>query len=83
MTLWVAETYEPLPPGLYVGELLDIESRERARMASIGGGAGKYWKDRTLGAKFTRTPPRTSVRKLSHASGLRTYSAGSLRLGSK
>ena len=28
MTLWVAETYEPLPPGLYVGELLDIESRE-------------------------------------------------------
>jgi hypothetical protein len=30
MTLWVAETYEPLPPGLYVGELLDIESRESA-----------------------------------------------------
>ena len=28
MTLWVAETYEALPPGLYVGELLDIESRE-------------------------------------------------------
>ena len=30
MTLWVAETYEPLPPGLYVGQLLDIESRESA-----------------------------------------------------
>ena len=30
MTLWVAETYEPLPPGLYVGELLDIEARESA-----------------------------------------------------
>src|SRR4029450_12777970 len=28
MTLWVAETDEPLPPGLYAGELLDIESRE-------------------------------------------------------
>ncbi len=28
--LWTAETYEPLPPGLYVGELLDIESRESA-----------------------------------------------------
>ena len=30
MTLWVAETYEPLPPGLYVGELQGIESRESA-----------------------------------------------------
>jgi hypothetical protein len=30
MTLWVAETYESLPAGLYVGELLDIESRESA-----------------------------------------------------
>jgi hypothetical protein len=30
MTLWVAEDYEPLPPGLYVGELLDIEPRESA-----------------------------------------------------
>src|SRR5215211_478384 len=28
MTLWVAETYEPLPPGLYPGQLVDIESRE-------------------------------------------------------
>ena len=30
MTLWTAEDYEPLPPGLYVGKLLDIESRESA-----------------------------------------------------
>jgi hypothetical protein len=30
MTLWVAETYEPLPPGLYPGQLVDIESRESA-----------------------------------------------------
>jgi hypothetical protein len=28
MTLWTAEDYEPLPPGLYVVKLLDIESRE-------------------------------------------------------
>jgi len=31
MTLWTAEDYEPLPPGLYVGKLLDIESRESAK----------------------------------------------------
>jgi hypothetical protein len=30
MSLWIAEDYEPLPPGLYVGKLLDIESRESA-----------------------------------------------------
>ena len=30
MSLWTAEDYEPLPPGLYVGELLGIESRESA-----------------------------------------------------
>jgi hypothetical protein len=30
MTLWTAEDYEPLPPGLYVGKLLDIEPRESA-----------------------------------------------------
>jgi len=30
MTLWTAEDYEPLPPGLYVGKLLDIESRKSA-----------------------------------------------------
>ena len=30
MSLWVAEDYEPLPPGLYVGKHLDIESRESA-----------------------------------------------------
>ena len=29
--MFVAEDYEPLPPGLYVGSLLDIESRERQR----------------------------------------------------
>jgi hypothetical protein len=28
--MFVAEDYEPLPPGLYVGKLLDIESRESA-----------------------------------------------------
>jgi hypothetical protein len=28
MFLWEAENYQPLPPGLYGGELLDIESRE-------------------------------------------------------
>ena len=28
MTLFTTENYEPLPPGLYVGTLLDIESRE-------------------------------------------------------
>jgi hypothetical protein len=28
MTLWVVEDYKPRPPGLYVGELLNIESRE-------------------------------------------------------
>jgi hypothetical protein len=30
MALFIAEDYEPLPPGLYVGELSDIESRESA-----------------------------------------------------
>jgi hypothetical protein len=30
MTVFIAEDYEPLPPGLYVGKLLDIESRESA-----------------------------------------------------
>jgi hypothetical protein len=30
MAMWIAEDYEPLPPGLYVGKLLDIESRESA-----------------------------------------------------
>ena len=28
--VWVAEDYDPLPPGMYVGELLSIESRESA-----------------------------------------------------
>jgi hypothetical protein len=28
MALFIAENYEPLPPGLYVGRLLDIESRQ-------------------------------------------------------
>jgi hypothetical protein len=28
MSLFTAEDYEPLPPGLYVGKLSDIESRE-------------------------------------------------------
>jgi hypothetical protein len=28
--MWVANDYEPLPPGLYVGKLLNIESRESA-----------------------------------------------------
>ncbi len=28
MSLWTAEDYDPLPPGLYVGELSGIESRE-------------------------------------------------------
>jgi hypothetical protein len=30
MALFTAEDYEPLPPGLYVGRLLDIEARESA-----------------------------------------------------
>ena len=30
MALFTAEDYEALPPGLYVGKLLDIESRESA-----------------------------------------------------
>src|SRR5215213_9556105 len=30
MSLFIAKDYEPLPPGLYVGRLLDIESREGA-----------------------------------------------------
>jgi hypothetical protein len=30
MALFTAEEYKPLPPGLYVGGLLDIESRESA-----------------------------------------------------
>ncbi len=30
MALFTAEDYEALPPGLYVGQLLDIESRESA-----------------------------------------------------
>ena len=30
MPLWVVGAYEPLLPGLYVGELQDIESRESA-----------------------------------------------------
>jgi hypothetical protein len=28
MSLWTAEDYDPLPPGLYVGKLSDIESRQ-------------------------------------------------------
>jgi hypothetical protein len=30
MTLFTAEDHEPLPPGLYVGRLLDVEPRESA-----------------------------------------------------
>jgi hypothetical protein len=30
MPLWVAEDYDALPPGLYVGELVDIESKTSA-----------------------------------------------------
>ena len=30
MALFTAEEYKPLPPGLYGGKLLDIESRESA-----------------------------------------------------
>jgi hypothetical protein len=30
MALFIAQDYEPLPAGLYVGKLLDIESRESA-----------------------------------------------------
>jgi hypothetical protein len=30
MALFTAEDYEPLPPGLYIGRLLDVESRESA-----------------------------------------------------
>jgi hypothetical protein len=30
MALFIAEDYEPLPPGLYVGKLLDIEPRASA-----------------------------------------------------
>jgi hypothetical protein len=30
MALFTAQDYEPLPPGLYIGELLDIEPRESA-----------------------------------------------------
>jgi hypothetical protein len=30
MALFTAEDYEPLPPGLYIGKLLDIEPRESA-----------------------------------------------------
>jgi hypothetical protein len=33
MALFTAEDYKPLPPGLYVGQLLDIESRESANGA--------------------------------------------------
>jgi hypothetical protein len=28
MALFTAEDYEPLPPGLYIGKLLDVEPRE-------------------------------------------------------
>src|SRR5215208_2234436 len=34
MSLWVAEEYEPLPPGLYVGKLTEIESRESGNRES-------------------------------------------------
>jgi hypothetical protein len=30
MTLFTAEDFEPLPPGLYIGKLLDVEPRESA-----------------------------------------------------
>jgi hypothetical protein len=30
MALFTAEDYEPLPPGLYIGKLLDVEPRESA-----------------------------------------------------
>jgi hypothetical protein len=33
MALFTAEDYEPLPPGLYIGKLLDIEPRESANGA--------------------------------------------------
>jgi hypothetical protein len=72
MSLFTAEDYEPLPPGLYVGKLSDIESRERARTASTGAGAGRYWRDRTLGRKSTPTPLRTSGHKQKRDSGSRT-----------
>jgi len=42
MTLWTAEDYEPLPPGLYVGKLLDIESRQSANGESRQGANSEY-----------------------------------------
>ena len=42
MTLWTAEDYEPLPPGLYVGKLLDIESRQSANGESRQSANSEY-----------------------------------------
>jgi len=42
MSLWTAEDYEPLPPGLYVGKLLDIESRQSGNGESRQSGNGEY-----------------------------------------
>ena len=56
MALFTAEDYEPLPPGLYVGKLLDVEPRESAN--------GEY--------RRTPTLPPISGRKRRLASGLRT-----------
>ena len=81
MTLWVAETYEPLPPGLYVGELLDIESRESAN------GQYRRWGWEILegpyaGRKVYANTSTNFGRKQRHAGGSRTFWAGSWKRAS-
>ena len=66
MTLWVAETYEPLPPGLYVGKLLDIDSRESAN------GEYRRWGWEILEGPYGRTQ---GLRE--HLHQLRTAGQGS------
>jgi hypothetical protein len=65
--LWVAEDYEPLPPGLYVGELLDIESREsdngEYRRWCWGIVEGPYTGRKVYGNTSTKFGPQAKARQ--------------------
>ena len=78
--MWIAEDYEPLPPGLYVGKLSDIESRESAN------GEYRRWgweviEGHTLDAKCTPIRPRISGHKLRLGNGWRTILDRELEAG--
>ena len=76
MALFTAEDYEALPPGLYAGELRDIEPRESAN------GEYRRWGWEIMegpyaGRMVYAIPPRTLDLRPRHAFGSRTSWAAS------